>query len=310
MQPAPSDVRPVLRISTAILKPWPRSPRTWEAGTRTFSSSIGTVEEPFRPSFFSSFPGWTPPRSFVTAKAVIRRCSSDGLELHVLCENREELREAAVRYPVLGAVQDEGVGLLVVDGGRADRGRIRPGLGLGQGEGGDHLARRELREPLPLLFLRAVEQQALQADRLVAADQDPEGGVGAADLFRHAAVRRGRESVAAVRLRNRHTERAELRQPADDLRGHAFLPLDAGRVHVVAREAAERVEKRGDRLVLRGVHLGKRKHGVLGNRSREQRLDDGNEAALASRAIVAHGSISREDAGESGKNPRRELASC
>jgi hypothetical protein len=76
MQPAASDVRPVLRISTAILKPCPRSPRTWKAGTRTFSSSIGTVEDPFRPSFFSSLPGTTPPRSFVTTNAVMRRCSS------------------------------------------------------------------------------------------------------------------------------------------------------------------------------------------------------------------------------------------
>ena len=76
MHPAPSEVRPVFRISTAILKPCPRSPRTLNAGTRTFSSSIGTVEEPFRPSFFSSFPGITPPRSLVTTKAVIPRCSS------------------------------------------------------------------------------------------------------------------------------------------------------------------------------------------------------------------------------------------
>ncbi len=37
---------------------------------------MGTVDEPFRPSFFSSGPGLTPPRSFVTTKAVILLCSS------------------------------------------------------------------------------------------------------------------------------------------------------------------------------------------------------------------------------------------
>ena len=76
MQPAPSDVRPVLRTSTAIRNPWPRSPITRSTGTRTFSSWIGTVDDPFRPSFFSSGPGTTPPRSFVTAKAVMPRCAS------------------------------------------------------------------------------------------------------------------------------------------------------------------------------------------------------------------------------------------
>src|ERR1039457_5362968 len=79
-EPAPSDVRPVLSVSRAILKPWPFSPMRFAAGTRQFSEMIWHVEDAQRPSFFSSAPRERPgrvPSSFaMTTKQEISLCFS------------------------------------------------------------------------------------------------------------------------------------------------------------------------------------------------------------------------------------------
>ncbi len=279
MQPAPSDVRPVFRISTAILKPV--APLAQDVEGRD-----AAVLELDRHG-----------RGALEAQLVLLLARNDAAEVlrhhegrdpavlvllgqaDVLGEHREELGEPAVGDPVLGAVQHEGVGLLVVDRGRLDRGGIGAGSRLGQREGGDHLAGREPRKPLPLLLLGAEEDQALHADRLVPADQDAQRCVGPADLLGDPAVGRRGESIAAVGLRDRHPERAELGEAPHDLRRNGAFPLDARGVDVVAREGAERVEERGDRLGLGGVDRGIREDRLLRDAAREEGLDDGDEAA-------------------------------
>ena len=65
-------------VSTAMRKPFPFPPIRWNAGTRQPSRMIWQVEEPQRPSFFSSTPRERPesvPSSFATtAKQAISLC--------------------------------------------------------------------------------------------------------------------------------------------------------------------------------------------------------------------------------------------
>ncbi len=297
MHPAPSDVRPVLRISTAILKPCPRSPRTCEAGTRTFWSSTGTVDEPFSPSLRSSFPGSTPPRSFVTAKAVIRRCSSlagrptslantvknsakPPLEIQcleplstkvsVFSSKTAVVRIEAASEPASGSV-------------RANAAIISPEASFG--------SHRRFCSSVPY------RMQTLQADRLVAADQDSEGGVDRPDLLGHPAVRRRGEPVPAVLLGDRHSEGAELREAADHLRRDPMIALDLGGTDVVLRETAEGVEEGRNHLALGFADFGKREDGVFRNLAGEQGLDDRRQARVGedrdrTGQSAAHGMIS------------------
>jgi hypothetical protein len=205
--------------------------------------------------------------------------------------------------PVLGAVQHELVRLRVVDGRGLQRRGVRPRLGLGERERRDPFPRREPREPALLLLLGAVEEQALHPDRLVPADQDRQRRVGPADLLGDAAVRGGREAVAAVGLGDRHAEGAQLAQTPDDVETDRVVALDLRGVDAVLREAAEGVEERGDGLALRRVDLGVRKHRVLRDLAGEERLDDGGEAGLdvgGGGAIVGHAVISLAVEDESG----------
>jgi hypothetical protein len=104
-------------------------------------------------------------------------------------------------------------------------------------------------------------------------DQDPERSIRAPDLFHDPAVRRGRKAVSAVFLRDRDAERSQVREPSNDFRRDAFLPVDARGVDPVARERLERAEKRGDGLPLLGGGLRERKQKVLANRARKKRFD-------------------------------------
>ena len=175
--PAPSEVRPVLSVSTATLKPCPFPPMRLKAGTRQFSRMIWQVDDAQRPSFFSSAPRERPgsvPSWFVTtAKQTISLCEPFSTpRLGDPREDGEERREAAVRDPLLRPVQDVLVGRRVVDGRRLQRGGVGARLGLGQAERADDLPGREVGEPLLLLLVGPEEEERLDADRLVGADDD------------------------------------------------------------------------------------------------------------------------------------------
>ncbi len=67
-----SPSRPEFRISSAILKPWPTSPRRSSTGTFTFSKEIVRVSLALIPIFSSILPSETPGACASTRKAVTR----------------------------------------------------------------------------------------------------------------------------------------------------------------------------------------------------------------------------------------------
>src|SRR6476661_6478803 len=69
---AASPSRPELRISRAILNPWPTAPRTFSAGTATFSKVTVRVSLPLIPIFCSGWPREIPGDFASTMKAVTR----------------------------------------------------------------------------------------------------------------------------------------------------------------------------------------------------------------------------------------------
>src|SRR5262249_7348927 len=145
-------------------------------------------------------------------------------------------------------------------------------------------------QPPALLLFGPVEEEALQADREVRADQDRERRVDHADFLHDPAVGGGREAVAAVLLRDRHPERAELRQARDHLLGDPVLPLDPGRVDAVAGEGAERIEERRHRLAFLRSDLGKREDRVFGHLARQERPQGRLQRRLGRDSRLAHGS--------------------
>ncbi len=86
-----------------------------------------------------------------------------------LGEDDVEVGDAGVRDPVLLPVDDPLVAVL--DGARAQGGRVRAGLGLGQREGGRPLAARAARQETLLLLVGAEELDRQRAELLDHEDQ-------------------------------------------------------------------------------------------------------------------------------------------
>src|SRR5512143_2740188 len=192
-------------------------------------------------------------------RAVLVRNDGEARDLFVLVllgrlgrdarEDREESREAAVGDPLLRAVQDVLVRGGVVDRGRPERARVRARFRFREAESRDHLSAREIGQPLLLLLVVSEEEKGLEADGLVGPDDDRRGGVERRDRLGHPAVRRRREAAAAVFLRNRHAEDAEI--------SHGL--------HGFAREEVRGVDLLGvqmSRVELR-VGVRERRHGLL-----------------------------------------------
>ncbi len=71
-------IRPPSSVESAILKPWPTSPRRWSSSTRTFSKTSCAVSEPLMPSFCSTRPTVRPGEGLPTMNAVIPLCRDPG----------------------------------------------------------------------------------------------------------------------------------------------------------------------------------------------------------------------------------------
>ena len=226
-EPAASPRRPELRISRAILKPCPTSPKRLAAGTRTFSKITERVSDALIPIFSSSLP-----------ERDAGRVALDDERRHPLLllavdldrdlgEDGEQPGVAGVGDPDLRPVQDVLRAVGRWDRGALHRLRVGAGAGLGQAEGGDQFARGAAREVLLLLLLGAEEHDPLAADGLVGAEVDGERRVGGADLAEDAVEDLGAGAEAAVRLGDVEPHEAQARgsprasRPGSARRGRA-----------------------------------------------------------------------------------------
>ena len=134
----------------ATMKPMPSRASMFSLGTRQSVKTSSRVAEARMPIFFSFLPKVKPGVSFSTMKAVAPRApllaighGDDGVDLGF----------AAVGDPLFGAVED--VTVAVEDGGGLDPARVAAGVGLGQAEGRQPLARGDIRQEALLLFIGA-----------------------------------------------------------------------------------------------------------------------------------------------------------
>ena len=130
-------------------------------------------------------------------------------------EERVDIGDAAVRDPCLLAVEDESVA--VVAGGHGGIGDVGARLRLGQGEGGDGLARSGQRQPFGLLVGRAEERERTGAEAL-----HREGEIG--------------EPVVA-------RERLAAEAEGPDVEGLRVSGVDGGRLEPAVRAKAARRDR-------------------------------------------------------------------
>ncbi|MCY1293626.1 hypothetical protein D9M70_428910 [compost metagenome] len=127
---------------------------------------------------------------------------------------------------LLGAVQH--VVVTVAAGAGAQVAGIRPGLGLGEGEGADHLAAGQGTQEALLLLLAAVLEDGHAAHRVVHAHDGGAGAVTGGDLLQGHGVGQVAGGRAAPLFRHQHAEEAQLRHLTDGLGGEAMLAVPVG----------------------------------------------------------------------------------
>ena len=118
-------------------------------------------------------------------------------------EDRDEIRDRAVADEPLRAVDD--VVVAVARGGGPDRGDIRAGLGLGQGEGDELLPGRQLRDEACLLLVGAGDEERQRGQLL---DREDQAGrrAGATELLDGQADAQEVATETAVFLRERQRQ--------------------------------------------------------------------------------------------------------
>ena len=154
---------------------------------------------------------------------------------------------AGVRDEDLRAVDDP---FAVLEArGRARRAGVGAGVRLGQPEGGELRAGREVGQPLALLLLGAEVPDRQRAERVVGGDGDRDGRVDARQLLDRDRVRQRVGARAAVLLRDRHAHQPELGQLGDELVREPLLAVEllGDRCDTLERELPHRV---ADQLVL------------------------------------------------------------
>ena len=115
----------------------------------------------------------------------------------------------------------------------------------------ERLAAAHPRQPLRLLLLRPPLRDRLAGEAVVDRDDPAHRRVGAAELLHHDAVRHGVEPHAAVLLRQRAAEEADLGELRDDPAIHPLRAVPLARVrHDLA--VAERAGRLPDQLLLLG----------------------------------------------------------
>jgi len=162
----------------------------------------------------------------------------------------EEARFRRVGDEALGTVDH--VAVAVAPGGRAHGGRVGADIGLGQREGADDLAARQLGQIGALLLLGAVDDDALRADAVVGADHGAEGGRGLAELESDAHLLRHGQAEAAIFRGDGQTEEAERAHLRDDLFGDGVVVRDA---MLVGHEPLAHEAPHGDEQLLQGFGI-------------------------------------------------------
>jgi hypothetical protein len=153
-------------------------------------------------------------------------------------EGGDHVGSGAIADVSLLSVQEPGaVGLLDRSGTHVVG--VRSGLRLGQREGGELPAGGEIGEEALLLLVRAEERDPLEADRLVDAEHDREGGVDLADGFEDPCVSRLREALPSILLLHIEPERPDLPEVAEHLVRDPPLLLRLPRVVVIGAVLAD-----------------------------------------------------------------------
>jgi hypothetical protein len=171
-------------------------------------------------------------------------------------EDHVEVRDAEVRDPVLGAVDDPRVA--VAHRARAHAARVRAGVGLGEREGRGPLAAGALGQE-PLLELVAAEEPDRQRPELLDHEHERARGARLCDLLDRDVQHQRAGSGAAVLGLERQAEEVVLReQLAQVLRVFAFV-VDLGRArrHPLGHDLADRVAE-VDVLLRERVEIGGR----------------------------------------------------
>ena len=209
--------------------------------------------------------GRVPPELAVRLQHVVARCAGgnhDGADLGPIavglggdCCHRHARGDfgAAVRDELLGAVDHP----LAVSSlrPRLGRARVGTGLGLGQAEGPEVASREQVREPALLLLLGAeiVDGRGPQTNRRL--ERDAYAGIRARYFLDCQAQRKKVPTSAAVLLRERQPEQAELPHLADDVVAELAVAVQVfgGRSHHLTREIATHVANR--RLLSRQLEV-------------------------------------------------------
>ena len=177
-------------------------------------------------------------------------CRSSPVDLGAR-EGGDHVRARAVADVALLPVQDPGA-VRLLDRPRLDVVGVRAGLRLGQREGGELAAGGEVGQEALLLLVGAEQRDALEADRLVDAEDDRESGVDLADRLEDPGVAGLREALAAVGLVDVEAERADLAEVAEHLVGDPALLLGLSRVVVLGAVVAIRGVQVPDPVLLLG----------------------------------------------------------
>ena len=149
--------------------------------------------------------------------------------------------------------------------------RVRARVRLGEREAGEPAAGGEVGEEALLLLLGAEHVDALEADRLVNAEDDREGGVDPGKGLEHARVAGLGETLAAEALGDIEATQAALPELADHVVADPAVLLDLPRVQPGAQLVGAG-DQGPDLVLLVGVGLRPRKDQLLVDLAQEQRL--------------------------------------
>ena len=197
-------------------------------------------------------------------------------------EGRDHVGSRAVADVALLTVQNPGaVGLLDRPGAQVVG--VRPRLGLGQREGRQLAAGGEVGEEALLLLVGAEQGDALEADRLVDAEDDRQRRVDLADGLEDPGVAGLGEALPAVLLLDVEAERPDLAQVAEHLVGDPALLLGLPRVVVLGAVVADPRVQITDPVLLLAVGGRPGEDQLLVDLAEEERLGERGDALLSLR---------------------------
>src|SRR5436190_1657434 len=185
-----------------------------------------------------------------------------------------------------GAVGDEpfrtrdDIGVAVANGARADTCNVGAGVGLGQGECGEMLAGREIRQPARLLLV-AAKADDRQRPELVRREDQSRGRAGPTELLDSEADRQQLPTEPAVLGRERQCQDVLTGQQLTEVLGDL-----SGAVVVRGTRCDSLIGKRADGIAKEGLLLGQSIAGRCGlghrgHRSSEVRCGRGQPGSRA-----------------------------